>query len=744
VKAQVKPDCRLLKRPLELSTDEIRRLVELTTNAIVKHYGESAKAPFVGDPPRSSGPLFENETTAPTVPASFDELLLFIFNNIMSNSLDLGKAGNLSFIPNGGIFHSAIADFIVSAVNRHTGLSSSSPGLVELEHTVVKWFARMMNLPQSAGGILTSGGSLANFSAIFTARRTMLGDSFQNGTLYLSDHTHFSVAKGAILAGLPERNIRQIAVDARFKIKIPELLNKIHEDRRAGLVPFLLVGNAGTTNTGSVDPLYELASLAQNERLWFHVDAAYGGFFALTERGRKVLHGIEQADSITLDPHKSLFLPYGTGCLLVRDQESLLRAHKRDAEYLPTVRTRIVDPCDLSPELSRNHRGLRVWLPLKMHGIDVFRAALDEKIDLAQYIADELRSFQDVDVMAAPELSTLAFRLKGPDSQSVELLKLLNERGNVHLSATRLLGKFAIRICVLSFKTHREHADRLLEDLHWGISQMRRAIPLQDHFSNRRKGSDMAHTVTDHDELNRYRNVVLSRIGIKGCTAHFLSEATHELDFVAQLIARAFVEREPMTNVIYQKSSEQSYEEMVEAVRRLVHDPAVQDCSVMLKDGEGRVISAMIHTPYDHNAFDLPETFAAINSVLNRLSESFDNWLKKREEKPKVLYGLLTAVDPDYTGYALVKHQLDLALFRARQLGYSELAGSVTSVSQVIFERLGLHVVAEINYDDYELFRNVHASTSMTRHPVKSAKMMWCKINEIRTDGAVTRVTVNA
>ncbi len=245
----------------------------------------------------------------------------------------------------------------------------------------------------------------------------------------------------------------------------------------------------------------------------------------------------------------------------------------------------------------------------------------------------------------------------------------------------------------------------------------------------------MDHKSIEHDGLNRCRDAVLSRIGISGCTARFFSEATNDLDFVPQLVARAFVEREPMTNVIYQKSPEQTYEELMEFVRRMVHDPAIHDCSVMLKDGKGQVISVMIHAPYGHSTFDLPETFAAMNRVIHRLREPFDGWLNKRADKPNILYGVMTAVHPDYAGHALVKHQLDLALYRARQLGFAELVCEATGVSQVVLERIGLHVVAEVNYDDYDLFKNIYASTHTTRHPIKSAKMMWCKINEIRTNG---------
>ncbi len=244
----------------------------------------------------------------------------------------------------------------------------------------------------------------------------------------------------------------------------------------------------------------------------------------------------------------------------------------------------------------------------------------------------------------------------------------------------------------------------------------------------------MNHDSTEYGDLNRCRNIVLSKIGISGCTAHFLSEATNDLDSVARLVAQAFVEREPMVNAIYKEFPQQTYEEMREVITRLVHDPATHDCSVMLKNSEGRVISAMLHTPYEHSAYEMPKIFAAINSVLDRLSESFDQWLRNRSDKPKIISGLITAVDSDYAGHALVKHQMDLALFRATQLGFTELAASATSVSQVILEHLGLHTIAEIKYDEYEQFKQMHASTSTTRPPINGAKMMWNRIDEIRTN----------
>ena len=247
--------------------------------------------------------------------------------------------------------------------------------------------------------------------------------------------------------------------------------NSIARDRKAGWTPFLVVGNAGTTNTGAVDDLEAVAGIAEREKLWFHADAAYGGFFVLTERGRQALAGLSRADSIALDPHKSLFLPYGTGSLIVRDPETLKRAHALSADYMPSMQEDpdLVDFNMISPELSRDWRGLRVWLPIKMHGIEPFRRNLDEKLDLALWATRELEGIPGIEILAPPQLSIVAFRLKRPGLSedrlnriNRDLMARVNARKRVYLTGTLLQGRFAIRICVLSFRTH---ADRMREGL---------------------------------------------------------------------------------------------------------------------------------------------------------------------------------------------------------------------------------------------------------------------------------------
>jgi aromatic-L-amino-acid decarboxylase len=367
-----------------------------------------------------------------------------------------------------------VADLIADATNRYTSVYAAAPALAQLEANVIAWFCQIAGYPPEARGTLTSGGSLANWTALVTARRERLPENFLSGVIYASDQSHYSVAKGAILAGFPEGNVREVPTDDLYRLRVDALVEKIDEDRRRGLTPFLIAASAGTTNTGAVDPLTELADLAAAQGLWLHVDAAYGGFFLLTEEGRRTMRGIERADSLVLDPHKGLFLPYGTGAVLIRDGQALRRAHSLTGDYMPGLQNDPdkVDFSQYSPELSRPFRGLRVWLPLKMHGAGVFRRELEEKLALARLAADRLRGMAGIEILAEPQLSLLAFRLapagvpeSGLNDLNHRFLDRVNARQRVYLTPTRLHGRLAPRICVLSFRTHRERMEMALEDI---------------------------------------------------------------------------------------------------------------------------------------------------------------------------------------------------------------------------------------------------------------------------------------
>jgi aromatic-L-amino-acid decarboxylase len=460
--------------PLELDTATMRGLVEAALERIVTHI---SSLPRQSMSDTRGGMELARSLVEPLPEAGtpLSELLSLLFDRALKPTYNTASPGYLAYIPGGGLFQSAVADLIADSINRYTSIVTPAPALARLEANVIDWFCEIAGYPKEARGTLTTGGSLANFTALFTARRERLPDDFLSGVIYASREVHHSMAKGAMLAGFPERSIRAIPTDERFRLRVDALEAAIAEDRAQGLTPFFIAASAGTTNTGAVDPLEELADVAEREGLWLHVDGAYGGFFLLTEEGKRTLRSIERADSIVLDPHKGLFLPYGTGAVLVRDGQALRRAHALTAEYLPQMQDDpdLVDFCLYSPELSRPFRGLRVWLPFKMHGAGAFREQLEEKLALTKLAADRIRAMEGMEILAEPQLSLFAFRLAPPgvvdpaelNRLNQKLLERVNARQRVFLTATTLAGRFALRICVLSFRTHRDRMEEGLEDL---------------------------------------------------------------------------------------------------------------------------------------------------------------------------------------------------------------------------------------------------------------------------------------
>ncbi|MCP3920285.1 MAG: aminotransferase class I/II-fold pyridoxal phosphate-dependent enzyme [bacterium] len=457
-------------RPLELSGDELRELVATVTEHLAR-YVDTLETQPVKDLEGADAIARELSRPLPEKGTPLGEILDDLFERWIPKGFNPASPGYLAFIPGGGILHAGVADLIAATINRYVGVWTAAPPLARLEADVVRWFCDMVGYPAEAGGFLTTGGSLANLSAIVTARRARLPEDFLTGVIYASEQSHHSIHKAATLAGFPRRNLRLIPADRRCRIDPQALARAVDEDRAAGRTPFLICANAGTTNTGAIDDLPGLADFAEREELWLHVDAAYGGFFRLTERGRERLRGLERADSVVLDPHKTLFLPYGTGSLIVRDVESLRRAHSQRADYMPAMQEDPdqVDFCEISPELSRDFRGLRVWLPIAMHGIGPFRDNLDEKLDLIEWATAELHALAGVEVVAEPQLTVVAFRFVQPGLDAEELdawnarcLEEINAGGRVLLTPTQLDGRFVIRICVVSFRTHADRVEECL------------------------------------------------------------------------------------------------------------------------------------------------------------------------------------------------------------------------------------------------------------------------------------------
>jgi aromatic-L-amino-acid decarboxylase len=471
--------------PLEPNAAEMRHIVDEAMRRIVVHIESLPDQPAqnVEGATELARTLIE---PLPERGEAFETLIAKLFDEYIPRSFNAAGPGYLAYIPGGGVFHAAVADLIADSVNRYVGVCAAAPLLAQIEANVVRWFCDIIGLPRGSGGVLTSGGSLANFTAIVTARDELARDDFSRCTLYCSDQVHHAFQKAAHLAGFPYANIREIPTDAQFRMRIDALVEQIARDRADGWRPLIVAGSAGTTNTGAVDDLTALARVAKANALWFHVDGAYGAFFNLTERGRAALRGIELADSIILDPHKTLFLPFGTGALLVRDAQALRRAHSLHADYLPAMQTEdeLVDFCEISPELSRDFRGLRVWLPVKTFGIAAFREQLDEKLDLIDFITSELRAIDGIEMVAEPQLSILAFRFHGggtaaapPSDDELNalnrtLLERINARKRVMLTPAIVRGMFVIRVCIVSHRTHRDRVEMAIEDIRAGVAEL--------------------------------------------------------------------------------------------------------------------------------------------------------------------------------------------------------------------------------------------------------------------------------
>jgi glutamate/tyrosine decarboxylase-like PLP-dependent enzyme len=373
----------------------------------------------------------------------------------------------MGYIPGGGLFHSALGDMLAATSNKYAGFAPAAPGAVRIENACTAWLASVIGYPPQAAGTLTSGGSVANLTAIVAAREARDADG--GGAVYLTRFAHHCIDKALHIAGRGRSPRRAIATDDAFRMSVEALEQALDEDRRNGVRPWLVVASAGTVDTGAIDPLPQIAELCRRHGAWLHVDGAYGGLFALSDEGRALLRGIEEADSVALDPHKTLFLPYGTGAALVRDGKQLLDAFSASAEYIrPFSETDVgPSPADLSPELTRHFRALRLWLPLQIAGVAAFRAAQAEKLALARYFHARLAEIDGWDPGPPPDLSVVAFRYL-PRSGDVDafnerLIAHVQQEGRVMLSGTRIDGGFRLRCAILCFRTHLEHVDEAID-----------------------------------------------------------------------------------------------------------------------------------------------------------------------------------------------------------------------------------------------------------------------------------------
>ncbi len=407
----------------------------------------------------------------PEEPSSFERVFDEYARNVAPNAMQLDHPRFFAFIPSAPNFVSILADALMAGSNVFAGtwLESSGPSQVEL--VVVDWFKRMLGLPEEAAGLLVSGGSIANLTALAVARRAILNDEPGKAVVYFSDQTHASIDRALRILGMNARQLRRVPTNAEFRLDTAALGHHIRRDRKAGLRPFAVIANAGTTNTGAIDPMAEMAEIAREQSLWFHVDAAYGGFAALTERGRKLLAGIDRADSVVLDPHKWFYCPFEAGCVVVRDGRLMRETFRILPEYMGDVAAEEdeVNFCDYGLQLTRSFRALKVWMAVKVYGARRFRQVIDHCLDLAEYAAQLFEKSPRLTVMTRPQLGIFTFRYVPEDSPKIApehetFLNRLNEdlvariisSRRLMLSSTYLGSRYVLRFCVLNHRTRKE------------------------------------------------------------------------------------------------------------------------------------------------------------------------------------------------------------------------------------------------------------------------------------------------
>jgi aromatic-L-amino-acid/L-tryptophan decarboxylase len=442
---------------LELDRDTMRRLGHRVTDVVADHIATLREQPAQS----TLGRIDAERMLAgppPNSPREFEETLAFLREKVFPYHAREPHPHFMGYIPSSPTFPAILGDWLATGYNFFCGVWSVASGPNELELVVIDWFRSWLGMPPGTSGLLTSGGSTATLTAVVAARHAadVNGDNVSRLTIYTSEQAHSSVQRAAWIAGIPRANVRAVATDDDYRMRIPALREAIAADRAAGLLPFMVAASAGTTNTGAIDPLDEIADVSARERLWMHVDAAYGGFVALTGRGAGSLRGIERADSVTLDPHKWLFVPFECGCILARDPRKLEEAFSVHPEYLTDVRAREheVNFADLGEQLTRGSHALKVWMSVNYFGVDAIRDAVASGVRRAEYAGEVLAARDDFEILSPAQLGIICFRAR-PRGVAESDLDALNDRINARvnatgrflISSTKLRGRFSLRLC---------------------------------------------------------------------------------------------------------------------------------------------------------------------------------------------------------------------------------------------------------------------------------------------------------
>ncbi len=466
------------RSPLDLDHDTMQRMGRRVADLVAEHLSSLRQQPVLTGTNRHEAERLL-ASPPPEHGEEFEALLDTLRERAFAHHAREPHPGFIAYVPSCPTFPATLGDWLATGYNFFAGVWSVASGPNQLELVVLEWFREWLGMPRGAGGLLTSGGSTATLMAMVAARHEAAGEDggdVQRLVVYTSDQAHSSVQRAAWIAGLPRRNVRSLPSDDAFRLPVSAVEQAIARDRDAGLIPLMVVASAATTNTGAVDPLDALAALCERERVWLHVDAAYGGFAAITERGRAAFAGLGRADSITVDAHKWLFVPFECGGLLVRDPRKLKQAFQIYPEYLKDVETRgeEVNFADYGEQLTRYSRALKVWLSVRYFGVAKIRAAIDRAMDLTRLAESLVREAPELEVLSPAQFGVLCFRARaaglGPaelDALNERINAAINREGRFFISSTRLRGAFSLRICILGFRTGeadvRELVSRVIE-----------------------------------------------------------------------------------------------------------------------------------------------------------------------------------------------------------------------------------------------------------------------------------------
>jgi len=459
---------------LQFTRDEMRQLGYRVVDQLVDHFENLASKPVMRVSPRIELEAKLREPL-PEWPTPVDSLLEQLQRDVWSNIGNVQHPRFFAFIPGPSNFVSVMADALAAGFNPFAGNWLEGSGTSQIELVAIDWLREMCGLPETAGGLFVSGGSMANLTALMTARQAKLDNRSENAVVYFSDQTHSSIEKALRVLGFAREQIRKLPSDDAFRLRIESLRQAVAEDRAGGRQPFCVIANAGTTNTGAIDPMNEIADFCRQENLWLHVDGAYGAAACLSERGKKLLAGIERADSLSLDPHKWLFQPFEIGCVLARDARLLKKTFHTMAEYLEDTKRaeeEEINYYDYGVQLTRGFRALKLWLSLKTFGAAAFREAINHGFELAEFAENILRQSNRWRIVTPATMGIVTFRYVAEGCAENEIneihrrmVEMMAEDGFAFANSTALRGQTVMRFCAINPRTTEDDVRATIEQL---------------------------------------------------------------------------------------------------------------------------------------------------------------------------------------------------------------------------------------------------------------------------------------